>query len=259
MQLEGKRIIITGGAGGIAAATTRAYVKEGAIVTVIDISDEQGAKNVREANLTGSGYAEYIHCDIGNPDEVFSVFETAEKNMGGLDVLAHIAAIESNKAAENFIIDEMNFVWKVNINGTILTNQAACKLMQKQGKGAIINYASDVAMSGMPNSALYSASKGAVVSWTRSVAIEWGLKYNIRSNCVNPTIITPMYEKWRAEAAPEVLKLHDVSNKYGYPIGGGMGNADKDLAPVMVFLASEGSGYMNGQVFAVNGGANMVR
>jgi len=259
MQLEGKRIIVTGGAGGIASATTRAYVREGAIVTVIDISDEQGEKNVREANLQGVGIAEYVHCDIGSPEEVFSVFEAAEKNMGGLDVLAHIAAIESNKNAEDFTVDEMDFVWNVNINGTILTNQAACKLMQKHGKGAIINYASDVAMTGMPNSSLYAASKGAVISWTRSIAHEWGAKYNVRSNCVNPTIITPMYEKWRSGASPEVLKLHDVSNKFGYPIGGGMGNADKDLAPLMVFLATDGSGYINGQVFAVNGGANMVR
>ena len=259
MQLKGKRIIVTGGSGGIAAATTRAYVREGAIVTVVDISDEQGAKNVAEANLLGGGHAEYIHCDIANSDEVFSVFESAEKNMGGLDVLAHIAAIESNKTAEDFTTDEMDFVWKININGTILTNQAACKLMQKQGGGAIINYASDVAMLGMPGAALYSASKGAVLSWTRSIGIEWGTKYNIRCNCVNPTIKTPMYEHWRAHADAEMLKLHDASNKYGYPIGGGMGDADKDLAPVMVFLASDGSGYMNGQVFAVNGGSTVVR
>jgi NAD(P)-dependent dehydrogenase (short-subunit alcohol dehydrogenase family) len=259
MQLKGKRIIVTGGAGGIAAATTRAYVREGAVVTVVDISDECAIKNVKAANELGGGSAEYIHCNISNPAEVQSVFETAERNMGGLDVLAHIAAAESNKPAEDFTIEEMNFLWGVNINGTILTNQAACRLMKKQEKGAIINYASDVAMTGMPNSALYAASKGAVMSWTRSIAHEWGAKYTIRANCINPTILTPMYEKWRANASPEVLKMHDMSNKFGYPIGGGMGNADTDLAPLMVFLATDGSGYINGQVFAVNGGANMVR
>ena len=259
MQLKGKRIIVTGGAGGIAAATVRAYVREGATVTVVDVLDEQGEKVVREANEAGGGKAEYVHCDISNRDEVFSVFENAEKKMDGLDVLAHIAAVENNKAAEDFTLDEMDLIWKININGTILTNQAACRLIRKQGKGAIVNYASDVAMTGMPNSALYSASKGANMSWTRSIAHEWGAKYNIRCNCVNPTIKTPMYEKWRANASEEVLKQHDVSNKFGYPIGGSMGNADKDLTPLMVFLASDGSGYINGQVIAVNGGSNMVR
>ena len=82
---------------------------------------------------------------------------------------------------------------------------------------------------------------------------------NAFCNCVNPTIKTPMYEHWRSHADAEMLKLHDASNKYGYPIGGGMGDADKDLAPVMVFLASDSSGYMNGQVFAVNGGSTVVR
>ena len=259
MLLEGKRIIITGSSGGIAAATVRAFVREGAIVTAIDINDALGKKNALEANALGSGKAEYVHCDISNRDEVFSVFEDAEKKMGGLDVLAHIAAIENVKAAEDFTLDDMNLIWNININGTILTNQAACKCMMKQRKGAIINFTSDVAETGMPNAALYSTSKGANMSWTRSIAHEWGRKYNIRCNCINPTIKTPMYETWRAHASEEVLQQHDISNKFGYPIGGGMGNADKDLAPVMVFLASDASCYITGQIIAVNGGSNMVR
>lgn len=114
-------------------------------------------------------------------------------------------------------------------------------------------------MVGMPNSALYAASIGAVVSWTRTIAHEWAIKYNIRCNCVNPTIKTPMYEAWLASAPKEMVEAHLSSGKTKYPIGGGMGDPDRDMAPVMVFLASDGSGYMNGQVFAVNGGACMMR
>lgn len=258
MQLKGKRIIVTGGARGIAAGTVRAYVREGAIVSALDIADELGEKSVKEANAQGDGKASYYHCDISNPAEVFSVFEKAEKDMGGLDVLAHIAGVETTKPAEAYTPEEMNAMWRININGTILTNQAACKLMQKQGKGAIINFASDASY-GMPNSALYAASKGAVLSWTRTIAHEWGLEYNIRSNCVNPTAKTPMYEQWKANAPPEQLKMHLELNKTRYPIGGGLGDTDRDIAPVMVFLATDGSGYINGQIIAVNGGSTMLR
>ena len=259
MQLKDKRIIVTGGARGIGAGTVQAYVREGAAVAVLDVADELGQQTVQEANAQGEGQATYYHCDISKPEEVFDVFEKAGKEMNGLDVLAHVAAVERSKPAEGFTTDEMDFIWGININGTILTNQAACKLMQSQGKGAIINFASDVAMTGMPYSALYAASKGAVISWTRTIAYEWAMKYNIRSNCVNPTIKTAMYEEWKASASPEELKAHLESNKRRYPLTGSLGEVDRDVAPVMVFLATDGSGYINGQVIAVNGGMNMVR
>ena len=259
MQLKEKRIIVTGGSRGIGAATVRAYVREGAIITVVDVLDEAGEKTVQEANAQGGGKATYYHCDISNAEQVFSVFEKAEKEMGGLDVLAHIAGIEGNKPAESFTTEEMDRMWGININGTILTNQIACKLMQKQGKGAIINFASDVGLMGMPNGGLYAASKGAVLSWTRTIAYEWALKYNIRCNCVNPTIKTPMYEQYLASLSPEALKVFLASEKQRVPLGGEMGDADRDMAPVMIFLASEASGYINGQVICVNGGRVMVR
>lgn len=259
MQLEGKRIIVTGGANGIAAGTVRAYVREGAVVSVLDIADELGEKVVQEANALGNGKATYYHCDISNQEEVFAVFEKAAEEMGGLDVLAHVAGIESNKPAEDFTVDDMNKMWSININGTILTNQAAAKIMQKQGEGAIINFASDVALAGMPNGALYATSKGAVISWTRTIAYEWASKYNIRCNSINPTMKTPMYEQYKASLSPEKLTAFLASEKTRVPLGGEMGDVDRDMAPVMVFLASDASRFINGQIIPVNGGRNMLR
>ena len=259
MKLKGKRIIVTGGSQGIAASTVRAYVREGAIVAAVDILDEAGEKTVKEANAQGSGKAVYYHCDISNSDEVFNVFEKAEKEMGGLDVLAQVAGIESHKPAEDFTTDEIDKMWAVNISGTISTNQAACKLMQKQKKGAIINFASDVGLMGMPFGAIYAASKGAVLSWTRTIAYEWAMQYNIRCNCVNPTIKTPMFEQYLARLSPEDLEAFLATEKQRVPLSGEMGDADRDMAPVMVFLASDDSGYINGQVICVNGGRVMVR
>jgi NAD(P)-dependent dehydrogenase (short-subunit alcohol dehydrogenase family) len=259
MQLEGRRIIVTGVASGIAAATLRAYVREGATVCALDIADKAGEQVVAEANAAGPGKASYYHCDISSPEQVFARFEQAASAMGGLDVLAQVAAIEGFNAAEDFSLEEMQATWNVNINGTILTNQAACKFMQRQSAGAIINFASDVALAGMPNSALYATSKGAVLSWTRTIAYEWASKYNIRSNCVNPTIKTPMYEQYLASLSHDELTQHQASEKLRVPLGGAMGDADRDMAPVMVFLASDASRFINGQIICVNGGRNMLR
>lgn len=260
MQLKGKRIIVTGGSNGIAAGTVRGYVKEGAQVAVLDIQDELGQKVVEEANQLGNGKATYYHCNIANKEEVDSVFKQASEAMGGLDVLAHVAAIDRHNVAEDFTPEDMKFFWDVNISGTIFTNQAACKIMREQeGEFAIINFASDVALTGMPNSALYATSKGAVLSWSRTIAYEWAIKYNIRVNCVNPTMKTPMYEQYVADLEPTAREAFLKAERLKVPMKGEMGDVDRDMAPVMVFLASDASSYINGQIIAVNGGRNMLR
>jgi NAD(P)-dependent dehydrogenase (short-subunit alcohol dehydrogenase family) len=260
MQLKGKRIIVTGGASGIGAGTIKAYVREGAIVSALDIADDLGKKVVEEANALGTGKATYYHCNIANPEEVFSVFEQAAKEMGGLDVLAHVAGIESLKPAEDYTPEDLSFVWGVNINGMIYTNQAACKIMKEQeGEGAIINFASDVALAGQPNGALYATAKGAVLSWTRTIAYEWAMKYDIRCNCVNPTMKTPMYQEYLDNLEEEARAKFLAAERMKVPMRGEMGDVDRDMAPVMVFLASDASGYINGQIIAVNGGRNMLR
>lgn len=260
MQLKEKRIIVTGGASGIAASTVRSYVREGARVASLDIMDEAGLAVVEEANAQaqGGGHAAYYHCDISDPEQVFCTFDKAIDELGGLDVLAHIAGIDRSRPAEDWTLEDMNLMWSINLNGTILCDQAACKQFQKEGKGAIINFASDVALAGMPNGAIYAASKGAVLSWTRTIAQEWASKYNIRCNCVNPTMKTPMYEEYKASLTPEALKAFLAGEKQRVPLGGQMGDADRDMAPVMVFLASDASHFINGQIIPVNGGRVML-
>jgi NAD(P)-dependent dehydrogenase (short-subunit alcohol dehydrogenase family) len=261
MQLEGKRIIVSGGASGIGAATVKAYVREGAQVVSLDVTDETGVKVVEAANAQaqGEGHATFYHCNIADAEEVFGTFEKAIQQLGGLDVLAHIAGIDRAKAAEDWTLADMNLMWSINLNGTILCDQAACRQFKKEGKGAIINFASDVALAGMPNGALYAASKGAVLSWTRTIAMEWAAKYNIRCNSVNPTMKTPMFEEYKAGLTPDALKAFLAGEKQRVPLGGEMGDADRDMAPVMVFLASDASHFINGQIIPVNGGRVMLR
>ncbi|MBQ6833376.1 MAG: SDR family oxidoreductase [Lachnospiraceae bacterium] len=262
MQLKGKKIIVTGGTKGIGAATVRIYVREGAQVVFCGTNDERGNAVAEQANAQPGveGHATYMRCDISDKAAVDEFFAKAKEILGGLDVLANVAGVESNAAAEAYTLEQMQFLMNINMYGTVYTNQAAYKIFKETGvEGSIINYASDVALMGMPNGAMYAASKGAVLSWTRSIAMEWGIESNVRANCVNPTIKTAMYEEWLRTVDPAVREMHLAGLKRRYPIDGAMGDADRDCAPIMVFLASEGSRYINGQVFCVNGGATMVR
>ncbi len=261
MELEGKRIIVTGGGSGIAAGTVRGYVRAGAQVVFCDVNDEGGKATEEAANAQGaSGKATYLHCDITDKAAVNEFFAKAVEIMGGLDVLANIAGVERNKPATDFEPDDIAFVMGVNFNGTVWTNQAAYKIFKENGvEGAIINYSSDTGLGGMENGAVYASSKAAVLGWTRTIAREWSKESNVRCNCVNPAIKTPMYEYWLKTADKDFVAGYLASIKDSFPIDGDMGEIDRDLVPVMVFLASDGSRYINGQVICVNGGSVQVR
>lgn len=252
MQLDGRRMIVTGGARGIGAATVRAFAREGARVWSLDVNDADGA---RVAAAIGPAVT-YAHCDIGVRSEVDAVFARAVAALGGLDTLAHVAAIERGTPAEAIPDAEWDAVFDVNVKGTLYTNQAAFRAMQSDG-GRIINFGSGAAIRGQRGSAHYAASKAAVMAWTRTVAQEWA-QFGIRVNSVVPAIWTPMYDAHRARMAPQELAIHDMAMQHVIPLGGKLGDPDADLAPVMVFLASEASRFMTGQAIVVDGGMVML-
>lgn len=262
MRLEGKKIIVTGGAGGIGGGTVRCYVKEGAKVAVVDWADERGEEIVAGANklAQGSGKATYYHCDVSREEEVVPVFEQIIKDLGGLDVLAHLAAKDdTHKQPEDWTVEEMNTYWAVNLNGTILTNQAAYKQFAKQDYGIIINYASDTGLEGSPIQGVYATSKGGVLAWTRTIALAWARAHNVRCNAINPQIMTPLYQGYIDSLEGEAKEKFIESRKAAYPLYGWPGDPDKDSGPLMVFLASEDSRFISGQTIAVNGGSRIVR
>ncbi len=252
MQLRDKRIIVTGGASGIAAAAVRAYAREGARVASLDINDEAGRRTAAEA---GSAVT-YFHCDVTRRQEVFDVFAQAVAHLGGLDVLANAAGLEGRTPAEDITDEEWDRLFNVNVKGTLYCNQAAFQYLKDHG-GRIINFGSGAAIRGQAGSAHYSASKGAVMAWTRAVAQEWA-KYNITVNAVVPAIWTPMYEAFRAHLSEQERMMHDMAMQYVVPLGGRLGDADRDMAPVMVFLASDAPRFMTGQAIAVDGGMIML-
>ena len=180
MQLVDRRVIVTGGARGIAEAVVRTLVKEGAKVASLDILDEEGEAVVREANAGGPGHASYFHCDVAKREETNRVIDAAVAALGGLDALVNIAGVERTSAAEDIADAEYDFIMDVNMRGTMYTNQAAFRHLKATG-GQIVNFGSGAGVRGMPGGAHYSASKGAVLAWSRTVAQEWA-RYNITVN-----------------------------------------------------------------------------
>ncbi|MET0545517.1 MAG: SDR family oxidoreductase [Caulobacterales bacterium] len=257
MDLANKKIIVTGGAQGIGESAVHAYVKAGAQVFSLDVNEDLGAKSAAHANEAGPGAVTFLQCDISNRAEVDAAFDTAAKRMEGLDVLAHIAGVHRHAPTHNVPDDTLSWMFAINVNGTIYTNGAAYRHMNGHG-GAIINFGSESGLTAEINNAVYGASKAAVHTWTRSVAREWGPK-GIRVNAVLPYVVTPMYAKFRAALSPENLAAHDRATAEQIPLGGKFGDTDADLAPVLVFLASEASRFITGQLIPVDGGLISVR
>jgi 3-oxoacyl-[acyl-carrier protein] reductase len=257
MNLVGKKIIVTGGANGIGASVVKNYCLAGAKVVSFDYDEQNGKKVVEDINSKVENKALFLKADISDKTQVDNAFEKAVEFLGGLDVLAHVAGVHRAIPAETTSQSDIDFIANININGTVWTNQAAFRFMKEKG-GVIINYGSISGLRPEVGSALYSLTKGAVHSWTRTVAHEWG-KYNIRVNAILPIISTPMYEASINAMTEEQLESFKNNTLNNIPIGQRYGNADEDLAPVMNFFASDDSRFITGQLIPVDGGLASIR
>jgi NAD(P)-dependent dehydrogenase (short-subunit alcohol dehydrogenase family) len=250
-SLAGRRIIVTGGASGMGAGLVRALPRLDAAVVSLDVTADAGESVARESG------ARFLACDVADPVVVEQAFATAVEHLGGLDVLIHAAGIAPGAPAEEIDVATWQEVMRVNATGTFVTNQAAFPHLKDRG-GRIINFASAAGIQGLRGKAAYSASKGAVVAWTRTLAQEWAT-YDITVNAIAPAIWTPMYDKTRASMTPEQLAAHDAQMAAAVPLGGRLGDIERDLVPVLAFLAGEGARFMTGQIFPVDGGITMMR
>ncbi len=258
-ELTGQRIIVTGCARGMGEATLRTYIKAGARVVGMDIEDDGGAAVVAEVNDTENGpQAHYIHVDIADADSVAAAFAESVQWLGGLDTLAHPAAIQRSSDAGSVSVAEWDQMFAVNVRGTMLTNQAAFGYMKDTGGGSIINFGSISGQRPEVSAAAYSAAKGAVHSWTRTAAGTWGA-HNVRVNAILPAMATPMYKEAMARATEEQRTAAYWQNRRTIALGEEYGDPEKDLGPVMVFLASDASHFITGQLIPVDGGQTSVR
>lgn len=244
--LKGKRIIVTGGAGGIGNAALRLFVEQGAQVACTYHSTRPEVPQAVACH----------RCDIADRAAVEAVFARIADAFGGLDVLLHAAGIHGSRAAEEVDEADWDRMFDANAKATVWTNQAAFRRMRANG-GSIINMGSVEGVRGFAGNAVYAASRGAVMAWTRSVALEWGAA-KVRVNCVAPAIATSIFERQMAAMDPAVLAMVEADLRRSIPLGGTLGDPLRDLAPVLAFLASDDSRFITGQTIAVDGGLMML-
>ena len=256
-RMLNRKIIVTGGTYGMGSNIVAALVAEGATVASMARSTDLGEKNAAELATRGPGKVKFFRCDVSSRAEVKSAFAAAAAWMGGIDSLIHVAAIETGAAPENETDEDWDQLFNINARGTFHTNQEVFPYLKEKG-GRILNFGSGSGIIGTPACAVYSATKGAITAWTRATAKAWG-KYGITMNVIAPAIWTPMYDGHRARLTPDELRAHDAAMAKGILIGGKLGDPDRDLAPVIVFMMSDGARFITGQTIPVDGGALMMR
>ena len=246
-SLLGRRILVTGGATGIGAAAVQVLSEAGAAVVAT-------YHRTTPADRTG---VTWVRCDIRDSSAVDDMVREAADTLGGLDVLLHAAGLWQPGIPGQITGEDIDFLVDTNLKATIFVNQAAYAVMRKDGGGRIINFGSGEAVMGSPISALYAATKGAVSAWTRSIARAWAAE-KVSAIALAPAVQTPGADRLREFLGPEAADFIDEQIKSTIPLGGALGDPVNDLGPTLVFLCSEGSRFITGQLIAVDGGLVML-
>jgi NAD(P)-dependent dehydrogenase (short-subunit alcohol dehydrogenase family) len=238
--LKGKRVLITGGAGGIGAETAARFLEEGSSVIVLD-RDPAALDRLQDqlAALTGT-----ICADVSDPDSVTEGFEHLDGQIGGPDVLVNNAGISVRHDFLDIPAQEWLQVINVNLNGAFFVAQQAARRMLAGQGGVILNMGSTNGMAGYPYYADYNASKAGVIELTRSMALE--LAPMVRVNAVCPGfILTPMQETEYTSEMQQAFATKIPLKRLGRPA---------DVAALFAFLASEEAAFITGQTFVIDGG-----
>lgn len=238
--LKDKRVLITGGAGGIGAATATRFLEEGAKVIILD-SDDVGRQRLESEmpGLTGT-----VDADVSDVEAVAQAFDRVDELCGGLDILINNAGISIRRPFMEITMDDWHTVIGVNLDGVFFVAQQGARRMHEGEGGVILNMGSTNAMVGYHYYASYNASKAGVVELTRSMALELAPK--VRVNAVCPGyILTPMQE---AEYTSEMLQACERR----IPLGR-LGKPE-EVAALFAFLASDDAKFITGQCYVVDGG-----
>jgi 3-oxoacyl-[acyl-carrier protein] reductase len=244
--LEGKTAVVTGAARGIGKAIALKLASQGANVAITDLAYDDNAKAV-EAELRNLGVkAKAYASNAANYEDTGKVIGEIANEFGRIDILVNNAGITKDSALKRMTEDQWDIVIAVNLKSVFNFTQAVQPVMWKQGNGSIVNMSSVVGVSGNANQANYSASKAGIIGFTKSVAKEMGTR-GIRVNAIAPGFI----ETEMTSALPE-----EVRKSWNEKIPLRRAGTVDDVANVTLFLASDLSSYVSGQVVNVCGGMN---
>src|ERR1700757_107966 len=238
--LKDKRVLITGGASGIGAATAARFLEEGSRVCVLD-RDAAACDHVkRELPQLG----EAIIADVSDLMQVEAAFAEAIRLMDGVDVLVNNAGISIRHKFLDITPEEWEKVMAVNLTGVFYVAQTAARHMWERGSGVILQTASTNGVMGYPYYADYNASKAGVIELTRSMALELAPK--VRVNAVAPGyVLTPMQRAEYSDAMLEAVNQKIPLRRHAHP---------EEVAALFAFLASDDAAYLTGQVYVIDGG-----
>ena len=252
MRLHDKVAIITGAGGGMGRVAAQMFAAEGARVVVAEFDEASGSETARVVSDAG-GQAAFVWADVSQEDGARQMVETAVSAYGRLDVLYNNAGImpEADHSVIDTDVDTWDRVMAVNLRGVFLGCKHAIPVMLEQGSGSVINISSFVALLGcsVPQDA-YTASKGAVLSLTRSLAVQFGPR-GVRSNAICPgPIETPLLMDWlvRDEAAKQLRLARNPTGRFGKP---------EEIVNLAIYLASDESRWTNGAAMVVDGGISV--
>ena len=245
MRLSGKAAIVTGGASGFGAGIVRRFILEGARVVIADMNGDAAREMADELGDAALG----LQVDVSSGDDVEMMVKSTLRSLGGIDILVNNAGVGHKPEPMETLSEEMfDRIFDVNIKAIYRTARQVVPIMKENGAGAILNIASTGGVSPRPNLTWYNASKGWVITATRSMAVELAAS-GVRVNALNPVAgETPMLKTFMGEDTPEIRAKFLAS----IPIG--RFSTPEDMGAAACFLCSDDASMITGVALEVDGG-----
>jgi len=252
-RLDGKTAVVTGAGSGIGQAIASTFARNGARVFALD-RDLKAASGTVESIRAAGGAASAIDCDVAIADSVETAFARidSDKNSQRIDILINNAGIANIGTVETTSEADFDRVYSVNVKGIFLCSRAAVRRMLASGGGVILNLASIASLIGLTDRFAYSMSKGAVLTMTRSIAVDY-VKRGIRCNCICPARVhTPFVDGYlRATYPGREAEMFKQLSEY-QPLGR-MGTPE-EVAALALYLCSDEASFITGQAYPIDGG-----
>jgi 2-keto-3-deoxy-L-fuconate dehydrogenase len=250
-RLDRKVAVVTGAGSGIGRAIASTFARQGARVFVLERDTAAGLETVAQLAAAG-GAAVAVPCDVTDAAAVTAAFARVDADAGRLDILVNNAGIAHIGTVESTTEADLDRIYAVNVKGVFLCSQAALPRLRRNGGGAILNLASIASLIGLVERFAYSMSKGAVLTMTRSIAVDY-IKDGIRCNCICPARIhTPFVDGYLRQHYPgrEAEMFAQLS---AYQPIGRMGTPE-EVAALALYLCSDEASFITGQAYPIDGG-----